>query len=516
MKESQNNRLDAKQLAINMVFSIVAFVLNLGIGFFITPYITNQFGSDTYGFITLANDFSSYASLFSIALNSMASRYLMLEMARNNIKEAQKYYSSIMLANVVLSAILAIPSVICVVFLEQFLVIPAVIEAEVKLTFAITFASFLGNLAFSTYSNCYYLTNKLSIGSMRDAIYTIVRSAVILFLFLLAAPKISYVALGGLAATIFAVIYNVLYTKKLTPELKFHFSDFEWRKLFQVLSSGIWNSITKLSQIFSSGLDLVVTNLFIGSTEMGYLAVAKTVPNIMSSFNSTIANSFSPNMMEFYAKGDMDALRKTAKTAMRFMCLFVTVPNGILITMGEDFFKLWVPSQPAKLICILSVLTAIISCVTGPLTPLYQIFTITNKIKQSSIVMILYGFCSILVTFVCLQVTDLGLYAVTTVSLIGALLVALCYHLPFAAKYIGLPWYSFFPESLKAVITLIVQCLIGWTVNYMLPLDSSWLLWFAGAAVSGVLGLAANIFLILNKEEKRLLLNKVTGKFKKG
>ena len=117
MKESQNNRLDAKQLAINMVFSIVAFVLNLGIGFFITPYITNQFGSDTYGFITLANDFSSYASLFSIALNSMASRYLMLEMARNNIKEAQKYYSSIMLANVVLSAILAIPSVICVVFL---------------------------------------------------------------------------------------------------------------------------------------------------------------------------------------------------------------------------------------------------------------------------------------------------------------------------------------------------------------------------------------------------------------
>lgn len=516
MKESQNNKLDTKQLAINMIFSIIAFVLNLGIGFFITPYVTNKFGSDTYGFITLANDFSNYASLFSIALNSMASRYLMLEMARNNIKEAQKYYSSIMLANVVLSAILAIPSVICVAFLERFLQIPVVLVAEVKLTFAITFASFLGNLAFSTYSNCYYLTNRLSIGSVRDAIYTIIRSALIIFLFLLATPRISYVALGGLAATIFAVVYNVLYTKKLTPELKFHFSDFEWRKLFRVLSSGIWNSITKLSQIFSSGLDLVVTNLFIGSTEMGYLAVAKAVPNIMSTFNSTIANSFSPNMMEFYAKGDMEALRKTAKTAMRFMCLFVTVPNGILITMGEDFFRLWVPSQPAKLICILSVLTAINSCITGPLTPLYQIFTITNKIRQSSIALIVYGFSSILLTFVCLKLTGLGLYAVAGVSFIGSLLVALCYHLPFSAKYIGLPWYYFFPESFKAILTLIVQCLIGWTVNYILPLDSSWLLWFTGAAVSGVLGLAANIFLILNREEKRLLLSKVTGKFKKG
>lgn len=516
MKESQIKKLDTKQLAINMIFSVVAFVLNLGVGFFITPHITNKFGSDTYGFITLANDFSNYASLFSIALNSMASRYLMLEMARNNIKEAQKYYSSIMLANVVLSAILVIPSVICIVFLERFLEIPVLIVAEVKLTFAITFASFLGNLAFSTYSNCYYLTNRLSIGSIRDSIYTIIRAVAILFIFLLATPRISYVALGSLAATIFAVIYNVLYTKKLTPQLKFRFSDFEWRKLLRVLSSGIWNSITKLSQIFSSGLDLVVTNLFIGSTEMGYLAVAKTVPNIMSSFNSTIANSFSPNMMEFYAKGDMDALRKTAKTAMKFMCLFVSVPNGILITMGEDFFKLWVPSQPAKLICILSVLTAINSCITGPLTPLYQIFTITNKIRQSSIVLIVYGFSSILVTFICLKLTGLGLYAVVTISLLGSLVVALCYHLPFSAKYIGLPWNTFFPEVFKAILTLIVQCLIGWIINYILPLDSSWILWFTGAAVSGVLGLAANIFLILNKEEKKLLLNKVMCKLKKG
>lgn len=516
MNESQNNKLNTKQLAVNMVFSIVAFVLNLGIGFFITPYITNKFGSDTYGFITLANDFSNYASLFSIALNSMASRYLMLELARNNIREAQKYYSSIMLANIVLSAILAIPSLICVVYLERFLEIPVMLVAEVKLTFAITFSSFLGNLAFSTYSNCYYLTNKLSIGSVRDAGYTIIRSVVILFLFLVAAPRISYVAVGGLAATLFSVVYNVFYTKKLTPELKFHFYDFEWRKLFRVLSSGIWNSITKLSQIFSSGLDLVVTNLFIGSTEMGYLAVAKTVPNIIATFNSTVANAFSPNMMEFYAKGDMEALRKTSKTAMRFMCLFVTVPNGILITMGEEFFKLWVPSQPARLICILSVLTAINSCITGPLTPLYQIFTITNKIRQSSIVLMVYGFSSILVTFICLKLTDLGLFAVAGVSLIGSLVVALGYHLPFSAKYIGLPWYYFFPEAFKALLTLIVQCLIGWAVNFMLPLESSWLLWFAGAAVTGVLGLTANIFLILSREEKKLLLDKVTGKFRRG
>lgn len=514
-EEYQSNALNTRQLAINMCFSVVAFVLNLGIGFFITPYITNQFGSEAYGFVKLANDVSSYASLFSIALNSMASRFLMLERTRKNFQAAQKYFSSVFLANAVLSIILLITSTICIIFLERLLEIPITLIAEVKLTFAVTFASFLVNLVFSTHGNCYYLTNKLSIGSIRDAITNIMRVLVIVFLFLLSTPRISYIAIGGLISTIFSVIYNIIYTKKLTPDLTVHISNFEWGKLWTVLSSGIWNSITKLSQIFSSGLDLIVTNLFIGSTEMGYLAIAKTVPQLIVSFNTTIANVFSPNMMELYAKGNIAILRQTAKNAMRFMCLFVTIPNAILITMGKEFFELWVPDQPAELLCVLSVLTVINSCVTGPLTPLYQIFTITNKVRQSSMVLIIYGFSSILVTFVCLKFTDLGLFAVAGVSLIGSLLVALCYHLPFSAIYIGLPWYSFFPEVLKGVITMIMQCLIGFLVNLNLPLEQSWVIWFIGAAITGVLGLIANFYFILNWDERKILLDKITGKVRK-
>lgn len=513
-QSNKENKLNRRQLAINMIFSVIAFMLNLCISFFITPYITDQFGSDAYGFVKLANDFTSYASLFSIALNSMASRFLMLQRVQGNTEEAQKYYSSIWLANIVLSAILLVPALICIFFLEQLLTIPEILIFDVKLTFSITFATFLGNLAFSTYSNCYYLTNKLSIGSIRDTIMSILRVSSIILLFLIFSPRISYVAIGSLLSTIFAVIYNIIYTKKLTPEFMFHFSKFEWKKLWEIISSGVWNSITKLSQIFSSGLDLMISNLFIGPTEMGYLAVAKTVPMVISSFNSTVANVFSPNMMELYAKRDMEALKQTAKTAMKFMCLFVTIPNAILITMGIEFYSLWVPTQPAHLLCILSILTVINSCVTGPLAPLYQIFTITNKIRQSSIVMIIYGFSSVLITFICLKTTNLGLYAVAGVSMIGSLIVALCYHLPFAAIYIDLPWHTFFPEIFKGVLALGVQCIIGWVINIIMPIEKSWLVWLAGAVLSGMLGLFINIMLVLNKQEKASLKNMLFSKLK--
>ena len=94
-RQNQNGKIQVNQITVNMIFSVIAFVLNLCISFLITPYITAQFGSEAYGFVKLANDFTNYASLISIALNSMASRFLMLERVQGNTRQAQKYYSSI-------------------------------------------------------------------------------------------------------------------------------------------------------------------------------------------------------------------------------------------------------------------------------------------------------------------------------------------------------------------------------------------------------------------------------------
>lgn len=507
--------LDNKRIAINMFYSVIVFVLNLFISFFITPYITSNLGSDAYGFVKLANDFTSYASLATLALNSMASRFIMLYREQGDRQTTQKYYSSITIANFVLSGILMIPATICVIFLDQMLNVPTELLGEVRITFILTFMSFLLNLAFSTYGNCYYLTNRLDINSIRSAQSNILRVAVILLLYFLFSPKISYLVIGSFFSTVFLIGTNFYYHKKLTPDLSFSWKTFDGATVWEVLKSGIWNSITKLSQIFSSGLDLLVSNLFLGPNDMGYLSIAKTVPNIITSFNSTIANTFSPNMMMLYAKGNMERLKIASKSAMKFMCLFVTIPNAILITMGNEFFTLWVPEQPAQLINILSIMTVINSCITGPMQPLYQIFTITNKIKQSSIVMIIYGFSSIVITMICLYTTDLGLYAVTGVSLVGSVIVALCYHVPFAAIYIGLPWYTFFPEIMKGIISLAVQCIVGWVVNFFFVLESSWISWFTGAVISGGIGLILNALLILSKEERDVLIEAVVSKMKK-
>lgn len=513
---SESGNFNSRALSKNIVFSAITFVLNTLISFFITPYITDRFGEDIYGYVKLANEFANYALLFSIALNSMASRFIMLERTRGNEARARQYFSSVALANIILAAIFVLPSAICVYFLDSMFEIAPIMVFEVKLTFALTFLNFIMRLLFSIYSNCYYITNTLYIQSLRQAQASIINVALVLGLFLLFEPHISYVVAGTLAATVFTGFINLYYTRRLVPDLRFRRSDFDPRCIWDIISSGIWNSITQLSQILTSGLDLILTNLFISPSMMGYMSIAKTLPNVIFSFNTTIASVFSPNLMQLYAKGDTEGLKNAAKSAMRFMCLFASIPTAILCTMGIEFYQLWMPGQPATLIYIMSVLTVANTCISGPLQPIYQIFTITNKVRVNSIVMIIYGVVNILCVYVLLKLTDWGVFAILGCSLAGALLVAFFFHIPYSAKFIGLPKTAFVPEIVRSVLSFGATLIVGFTVNALVDVSTSWAAWFAAAVVTALVGFVINYMLVLSKQERIKFAAAVRKRLKRG
>ena len=124
-----------KRLAINMIANVIAFGVQFGINFVLTPYIINTLGSEAYGFVPLANNFISYVNIITVALNSMASRFLTIEMSQGHTKQAQVYFNSVLMANTALALILAVPSVLFVLFIDKFMNVPAGLLTDVQLTF---------------------------------------------------------------------------------------------------------------------------------------------------------------------------------------------------------------------------------------------------------------------------------------------------------------------------------------------------------------------------------------------
>lgn len=509
----QNNLSENKKLVINLLSSVIAFGVNLIIGFFLSPYIVESLGVEANGFISLANTFITYATLVTIALNSMSGRFITIEIHKNNYEKANKYYNAVFGGNLIIAALLVIPAIVCIIRLENIINIPVNLIYDVKILFSILFFNFFISTALPNWSTATFVTNKIYLQSIKALESNLIKVVSILALFIIFSPKVYYVALASLVCTIYVAIYNWYYHKRLLPELKIKISYFRWKYVKELIFSGIWNTINQTGQILLSGLDLLIANLFVGSTAMGALSLAKTVPNIIIGLAGTLTNIFSPTITIDYAKGDKEALKRNLKKGMRLTGVLLTIPLAILIIYGSEFYSLWVPSQDAKLLQILSILTCCGLIFTSGIQCLFNVFTVVNKLKLNSLLVLLSGAVSTLIVFILMKTTNLGVFAIAGVSSFVNLIRNMIYTVPFTAKYLGFKWNTFFPEVLSSIISVIVLTLVGYIIKQFVVVDS-WVLLIIACGVTSIIGLIINMFIVLNKDERIYLLGIVKRKVK--
>lgn len=504
-----------KQLFINMVATIIAFLINTGISFFLTPYITNSIGTEAYGFISLANNFVMYASLVTIALNSMAGRFITIKIHQNKMEEANKYFTSILIANVFFTIVLFLPSALLVFFLDDILTIPAAILLDVKILFIFIFLNFFISIINATYATSTFVKNRLDLSSKVNIISYIIKMLLLLLLFAFFIPKVSYVGFTSCMVSIFALIMNIHYTKKLLPELSIKRKYLELKKILEIIKSGIWNTVTKLGQILSDGLDLLITNIFITPTAMGQLAIVKTITTCLSSFISTFSGVFHPQQTIDYAKGDVAVVVEDIKFSMKLTSVVSNIPYVFLIVFGYAFYKLWVPEVDTNLLSTLSSISIISQLTLASIVPLWQIFTITNKLKVNSLVTVGSGLLCVLIVFILLQITDLGVIAVAGVSSIVALVKNITYTPIYSAHCLGVNKRTFYPEIFRNIF--VTSTLLG--LNFCLAqivTINTWLDLFIVLFISCSIGLIVNYSLMFNKEEKKdvfIIFKKIIKKF---
>ena len=106
MRYMEKRRSDSKAILLNIIWAVLAILVKYAINFLTTPYVTNNIGVEAYGFVSLANTFTSYIDLISIALNSFASRYIAIAYHQNDLKKAEQLYSSVIVADCVLVILL--------------------------------------------------------------------------------------------------------------------------------------------------------------------------------------------------------------------------------------------------------------------------------------------------------------------------------------------------------------------------------------------------------------------------
>lgn len=501
----------SKNSVINLIAQIFLLAINLCISFFLIPYISKTIGVSAYGFVGLSNDFINYAQLVTIALNSMASRFITIKIHEKNIDEANKFYSSVILTNVLLSIILLIIGAVFVFFIDSIINVPSNLLMDVRILFILMFANFIISVLTSTFSIATFCTNKLYLSSIKTMISQIIKAVLLLLLFSVFSPSVYYVGVASLISTIYLGFCNYRYSKSLTPELQISFKYFRLSSVKQLFFSGIWNTISKLSSILSNGLDLLITNLFVGSVGMGIISCTKTIPNAILNAFGTISNAFAPELTIHYAKKEKQKMQNQLIYAIKILGLFASVPLVILFSYGKEFYSLWIPNQDSNVLYILTCVSVLGLCFSSQLEPLWNIFTITNKVKNSSLFILMNSILNIVIVFISLQFTSsmlIRMLIIVGVSAIISVIRSLTFLPMYGAKCLDLKLNVFYPPIIKNFVIIFISVIISSGFKYIFDINS-WLMLIIASCLSVVISITLSIFITISKNERKQLITNI-------
>jgi O-antigen/teichoic acid export membrane protein len=504
--------LNKKLTFINLAANLIALLLSIIINFFLTPFIVENIGQAAYGFIALANSMITYITVVTIAINSMANRFISIQVFQGNIKKANQYFSSVVIANLLVSLLVILVCVPLIINLDRFISIPRELHIDVKWLFSLILINFVINLISVIYTVGVFIKDKLYLNSIRSAQSVFLKGLALVALFAIFDARLLFVGVASLFATVFALLWNRYYTKKFTPFFKITIKDFKLLSIKELVSSGIWNSINKLSSILNDGLSLLICNIFIGPGPMGLMSIAKVVPSMVYNALGSITSVFLPNLTKNFAYTDREAMVDTLNNSIKVMGTLLNVPIVVFLAFGREFFQLWVPSTDTNAIYIVAVFSIAPLILSGSTACIYDVFSITNKLKLQSLVVLVVACLDLLLILLALKFTDFGIYAIVAIPCFTSYIKNLVFTFPYAARCIGQEWYIFYRPALRSVFCVVVSF---FSINSLKRImdSSTWLEFFLSVAISSIICLIINVLLIWNLNDYKKIFDLLKVKY---
>lgn len=501
---------------INIITSVGVMVVNLFISFWLSPYIIRTIGVEANGFVSLANNFVTYANLIVTALNAMAARFITIAYIQQDYKKANLYYNSVFWGNLIIVAGLLLPATFLVVKLENFIDVPADILLDVKILFSLVFLSFFVRTGAPNWDCGTYITNRMDLSYIPNMATALLRCVLLVGMFSIWTPHVWFVSFTSTLICFITLGIAGHYTHKLTPELRVSLRNpiYSWGAIRELVGAGIWSAIAGGGAMLLNGLDLLMCNLYIGAIAMGILALSKTLPSVLGQFSDAITDAFVPEMTINYATGNKDSLLHNIRRSMKISSVAVTIPAAGIVVMSDAFYSLWVPSQNAKLLQVLTALAVTSYLVNSGINILHKVFAIVNRTRLSAAAMIITGVTSLLLTWLTIVFTDYDIYAVAGISKVVTICKNVFFVTPVTAVLLGYKWHQFYPQIGITVVCSAIVIIVGLVIRQLIPINT-WLMFFVACGIVAIIGLCLNMLIVLNKEERAYLIGKVIRKLKK-
>lgn len=506
-----------KQFYINFLGQLLYTAVNLSINFFLVPKIINNINATAYGFISLSTDFVNYIGLITVALNALSSRFIIINYHKKEYKKANEYFNSTLFANLTIGGVIAIGSVFFITFIDRILNIPVDLVNDVRILFTMVIMNFLTGMTLSVFQVSTNISNKLYLNNIVNIVSQIIRCIILFTAYTYLPMNIWYI---GLSQFVCAIIYNTssyIFCKKLTPEIKISPKFVHIKKCVELTKNGIWSLISTISSMLTNGLDLLITNLLVGSASMGILSIPRSIYSVICTLFESLAITFNPKIIYNVAKENIKDLQYQLVFSYKFLSMFSNTIIATFIILGMNFFELWVPSQDANVLALIAKISVLDLIISMPMQSFNHIYTAFNKIKFPAVVSILFSVATLIVEFIGLSLTKSNIIKLLFISSTSSFFLGLKYltFTPiYSAKLLNLKKTYFYPIIFRNLIAFIISLSFEYLLFNFISIES-WFTFFVACLFVAPVALIITFLINFNKDEKMRVIKLFQSLLKK-
>ena len=462
-----------RRMLMNMLWSLLSLFINYFMNFLITPYVTNNIGVEAYGFVALANTFVSYVDILAVGLNAFAGRFIAMAYHQAEQEKANCYYSSTILADLILAALLLAGGGVVIANLSKLFQVPPQLVGDVQLLFFIVLVRYLLTLLRTAFDTAAFIAERIDLAEQLQSIACLLQAVLLLAMCMLLQPHVWYVGAASAASALFLLAGNWVLCRRLTPELRFAPQNFSLRAVWEVLSTGSWTALNNLGNVLNSGLDLLITNLMLDATVMGQISVAKNLETIAIAMVFKLSSAFRPRCLRLYAEEKRDQLAGMLCTAMKLTGGFCSLTVLGFFVCGRDFLRLWLPGQDTAFLYRVGMIVLLSDIATGAVQPLYYVYTLTKKLRLPCIITILMGAANVASMYLLLRYTSIGAEAVVLTTLVINMVHFVDAPL-YSAYCLQLPLGTFYPMLARSGAALAAGFAAAVALRRVLPAAAGW------------------------------------------
>ena len=512
--KTENSNINNRQISINMIANIVSYSSNLLISFVLTPFLINTLGKETYSFYPVANTIVSYMSVITNSMNTMASRFVTVSLVKGDKEEANKYYSSVLAANLILGLILVIPMILVVVFLDEFMEIPINSVAAIKALFALVFSSTLVNILGSTFGIATFAKNRIDLRSLRELVTALLRLILFVLLYKFLPASIVYVGFVTLLVALVNVAFQFQYTRLLLPEIHISKANISISHTRELFSTSVWNMINTLGNTLLAGMTLILANVFYGATVSGTYSIVQTVPQFISGTIVMLVGVFYPAITYRFAENDIEGLLLEVNRAQKAIGAVACTTIVVFSALASEFCALWTPGEDSTYLSILSFVTILPHICIACLWSLTNLNVVMNKVKIPALFTMGMGLANVLIAYVIHKIAAPGLLSVPIISSLLQVVWIAGFIPQYACKNLKVKWNTFYEPLVRAVCCTIPVGAFVILFKNLFVLDS-WLKFILFGGCMGCIGLTVFGIGMIGLNNIKIYAQKVFNKIRK-